>query len=90
MIDVLYGALVAVSATAGLFFLRFWRDTRERLFVLFAAAFWLLAANWLGLALVRAPEETRAMFYLLRLGAFALIVVAVLEKNGARERDEVG
>jgi hypothetical protein len=39
----LSGAITMGCATAGLFFLRFWKRTRDRLFIAFALAFWLLA-----------------------------------------------
>jgi hypothetical protein len=84
----LLGALVMASATVGLFFLRFWRETRDRLFLMFALAFWTLALNWLGLALTAAPEEGRTFFYVLRLCAFLLILLAIIDKNRAAARPE--
>jgi hypothetical protein len=39
----LQGAIAMCFALAGLFFFRFWRDTLDRLFLLFAASFWLQA-----------------------------------------------
>lgn len=77
------GAIAMAFATAGLFFLRFWRDTRDRLFLVFACSFWLLAAARLGLALAGEIDETdrRFYFYLLRLFAYLLILYAILEKN---------
>ena len=77
----LWGASAAASWVAGLFFLRFWRDTRDRLFALFAAAFWALTVNWLGLALTDPPDEARTLFYLVRLVAFILILTAIVDKN---------
>jgi hypothetical protein len=78
-------ALQAVSATgawaAGLFFLRFWRHTHDRLFLLFAGAFWLLSLSWLGLALFDPTDETRPYVYAIRLLAFLLIIVATIDKN---------
>ena len=85
MTDLLQGALIMASAVAGLFFLRFWRDTGDRLFVAFAAAFWVLAVNWLGLALSSEPE-TRTVFYLLRLVAFVTIIVGIVDKNRGGRR----
>jgi hypothetical protein len=38
MTDAITGALVAMNLVAGLLFLRFWRDTRDRLFGIFAGA----------------------------------------------------
>ena len=80
------GALVMASAVIGLFFLRFWRDTRDRLFLMFSLAFWVLAANWLGLGLVVQEEEARTLFYVVRLVAFVLILVAIVDKNRAAAR----
>ena len=45
------GAIVMGYAVAGLFFARFWRQTRDRLFLIFAIAFWLLGVQRLALAL---------------------------------------
>ncbi|HUM13118.1 MAG TPA: DUF5985 family protein [Myxococcaceae bacterium] len=78
---VLLGALAMASGVSGLFFLRFWRTSRERLFVFFALAFWLLGLNWLSLALVRLERESQHEIYLLRLVAFGLIIVGVVDKN---------
>jgi hypothetical protein len=78
------GAIVMGYAVAGLFFLRFWRDTRDRLFGIFAVAFWLFALQRLLLSLVDVEAEHEAMFYLLRLLGFLLIIWAVVDKN--RER----
>lgn len=79
------GALQAIAGTAagvaGLCFLRFWRDTRDRLFVFFAVAFWLLALSWMLLAFLSPNEETRPYVYAIRLAAFALIIAAIVDKN---------
>ena len=76
-----WGVLFASCATAALFFLRFWRESRDRLFVFFALAFALLALHWLGLAFVGSANEFRNGLYLVRWGAFLLIVVGVVDKN---------
>jgi hypothetical protein len=75
----LHGVIAMSFALAGLFFLRFWRDTRDRLFLLFAASFWLQALTRVGLSLSGQPEE--AYWYVVRLIAFLLIVVAIVMKN---------
>jgi hypothetical protein len=77
----LWGASAAASWTAGLFFLRFWRETKDRFFALFAAAFWCLTLNWIGLALTDPPDEARTLMYLVRLIAFLLIIAAIIDKN---------
>lgn len=81
MIDVVSGALLAFDAVIGLFFIKFWFASRDRLFVMFAAAFWILGAQRLLLALTRSVFEDQAIFYLMRLLAFIIIIVAIVDKN---------
>jgi hypothetical protein len=81
MIDFVTGANCALATVAGLFFLRFWRQTADRLFAAFAVAFWLLGAHWLTLALTSPDQEFRPLFYLIRLLAFTLLIAAIIEKN---------
>ncbi len=85
MTQFLFGAIVMACAVAGLFFLRFWRKTRDRLFAVFAVAFWVLGLNWLALAFTRA-DEVRPALYVVRLLAFLLILVAIIDKNRSRAR----
>ena len=77
--------LQTVAATcagvSALFFLRFWRATRDRLFGFFCAAFFLIALSWGLLALFSPQEETRPYIYVLRLVAFSLIMVGIVTKN---------
>ena len=81
------GAAVMACGVAGLFFLRFWRRTRDRLFAIFAAAFWLLGLNWMLLAFTDPDAETRrVILYTLRLLAFVLILLAILDKNRSARR----
>jgi len=75
------GALAAGYFCVGLFFLRFWTRTRDRLFLAFAGAFGLIAVGQVLPVLLGLREETRSNAYLLRLAAFALIIAAILAKN---------
>lgn len=77
----LNGAMAMGFAIAGLFFLRFRRDTGDRLFGFFAAAFLVFAAERVGLLYVGPDEAARATVYLARLAAFSLIILGVLDKN---------
>ena len=86
MNDFLWGALACASTFIGVFFLRFWRVSHERILLYFALAFWMLALNWIGLAVLQPPSESRAYFYLLRLAAFTLIVVGIADKNRRARR----
>ncbi|MDT8757392.1 DUF5985 family protein [Sphingomonas psychrotolerans] len=84
LIAFLSGAVTLGFAIAGLFFLRFWRDTHDELFLAFAAAFLLLGVGQAILALGGIPDEQRSWVYLVRLVAFLTIIVAILRKNRAR------
>jgi hypothetical protein len=79
------GAIAMGCFIAGLFFLRFWRDSRDRLFLLFALAFFVMGINRIGLELYERPDW-RAAQYWVRLLAFSLLLVAILDKNRPRRR----
>jgi hypothetical protein len=81
---IISGAILMGYAVAGLFFLRFWRDTRDRLFLIFGSAFWILALQRLALVLTRDMLETQTGLYLVRLAAFLLILYAIVDKNRKR------
>ena len=81
MIDFLAGAAALGYAVAGMFFLRFWRATRDRLFIAFAAAFMLLAMNQVLAALIEAGDERTPFVYSLRVLGFLLILAAIVDKN---------
>ena len=75
------GLIAMGYLVAGLFFLKFWVRSGDLLFAIFAAAFWLLALNQGLLTVLALPREEQSWLYLLRLAAFALIVVAIVHKN---------
>jgi hypothetical protein len=78
------GAVALGYAIAGLFFLRFWRDTRDRLFAFFALAFFVLAINRFVSGTF--PDHRASHIYWVRFAAFALILLAILDKNRSRGR----
>ena len=80
------GSIVMGYVVAGLFFLRFWRETRDRLFLIFALAFFVLGVQRLGLTLSAAPTEARTDLYLVRLFAFLMILLAIIDKNRTGSR----
>ena len=55
--DFLSGAITLGFLVAALFFLRFWRRTRDNLFLAFAAAFALLGLGQAVQALANIPQE---------------------------------
>ncbi|HTL71319.1 MAG TPA: DUF5985 family protein [Candidatus Eisenbacteria bacterium] len=83
------GAIAMSSLVAGLFFLRFWKSSRDRFFLFFAVAFWIEAVNR-GLIIhasaSAADPEKIPVLYLIRLAAFSLILFAIFEKNRTRRR----
>ncbi len=80
---VIAGALAMGYAVAALFFLRFWKRSRDRLFAIFALAFLLLGAQRLALVLAAHHEIDTTWIYALRLLAFLLILSAIVDKNRA-------
>ena len=81
LIVFLSGAITFGFLIASLFFARFWRRTGDGLFLAFAAAFALLGLNQAVLVFSGIPIEERSPLYLLRLGAFLLIIIAIVRKN---------
>ncbi len=67
-------------AMAGLYFLRFWRQTRDAFFIWFAAAFWLLSANYAIEGFLNFGPGS-IFRYVLRVIGFALIIFGVFSKN---------
>jgi hypothetical protein len=83
----LSGTIVMGYVVAALFFLRFWRQTRDRLFLIFALAFFVLGMQRMGLGLSTRPIEARTDLYLVRLFAFTMILLAIIDKNRTGGRD---
>ena len=81
----LHGAVSMACAVAGLLFLTYWRDSRDRLFVFFAVAFWVLGINWISVAAIAPSAEQRHWFHAIRLVAFACILVGIADKNRRRD-----
>jgi membrane-associated PAP2 superfamily phosphatase len=81
--DFLSGAVSCGFFVCALFFLRYWRRSRDELFLSFAIAFALLGLGQAILALANIPTEERGSIYLFRLAAFLLILFAIYRKNRA-------
>jgi uncharacterized membrane protein HdeD (DUF308 family) len=82
MIDAfLLGVIATSSIMAGLFFVRFWTDSRDFLFLAFAIFFFVEGLNRVALAFFAHPNEGSPWIYSLRLCALLLILAAILNKN---------
>ena len=77
----LQGSVAMGCGIAGLFFLRFWRDARDRLFLLFALAFWLLGVSYVFLGVISFATDWRVYVFVVRLVAFCLILYGIYEKT---------
>jgi len=77
----LLGVIAATSLVAGVFFLKFWRHTRDTLFLAFAIAFLIEFANRVALLFATHSNEGSPWIYVVRLVAFLLILGAILKKN---------
>jgi hypothetical protein len=86
LVDFLSGAVTLGFFVASMFFLRFWRRTHDRLFIAFAAAFALLALNQALAAFLGAGDELTPYTYVLRVLGFALILLAIVDKNVSNRR----
>ena len=77
----LIGGIAAASFVAGLYFFRFWRSTADRFFLLFAIAFWIEGAHRVVIYEWAGNDEASPLYYLVRLVAYGLIIVAIVDKN---------
>lgn len=84
MNELIAGATAMASLVAALFFLRYWKETRDRFFAFFALAFLVFALSRAGLAFIDEATEGRTFLYLIRLLAFVLILIAIIDKNRTR------
>ena len=82
----LNGAVAMAYLVAGIYFLRFWRKTRDRLFLSFCAAFALLATNLAIVVILGVDDERTGYSYVLRVLGFLLFLYAILRKNVGRRR----
>lgn len=75
------GVIVTASIAAGAFFLKFWKQTRDPLFLAFALAFLIEGFNRIGFLLIETPNEGSPAIYVVRLIAFLVILAAIWRKN---------
>jgi hypothetical protein len=85
MIEFLWGSIAALCVTAALFFFKYWRRTRDVLFLGFTLGFGTLALHWTGLSLLHPVSETRHHLFFVRLLAFAFIIAGVVAKNRGKQ-----
>lgn len=79
----LLGVIVACSLTASGFFIKFWRQTRDTLFLAFGAAFMVEGFNRAMILFVDEPNLGHPLIYFVRLLSYLLILIAIINKNRA-------
>lgn len=77
----LLGVIATASITASLFFLKFWRKTRDWFFLAFSVSFLIEGLNRVAVLLLERPSEGSPWSYVVRLFAFLLILAAIIKKN---------
>jgi hypothetical protein len=77
----LCGLISACNWVAATIFLRFWRQTRDRLFLYFALAFVVFGFSRMPRAFLD-PDSAWAIYpFLVRFIAYAFILAAIVDKN---------
>jgi uncharacterized membrane protein HdeD (DUF308 family) len=80
----LLGFIAGTAFAACLFFLRFWKDTRDSLFLAFAGFFGLMAVSETLLLNLPQPNQGNPWLFLVRLASILIVIAAILRKNSAR------
>ena len=81
MIEFFSGAVTLGFLVAAGFFVRFWRQTADRLFLAFALAFVLFALNQALASWLTVVIEPASLIYGLRVLGFFIILGAIVDKN---------
>ncbi len=79
------GAVSMGYVAIGLFFLRFYLRTGDRLFVMFSAALLLLASVRLTMIFLDQPNEHHYLYWI-RFVGYLLILLAIIDKNWPRRQ----
>jgi len=84
--NMMFGAVIMASFTISLFFLKFWKNTRDRFFLYFAISFLLDGICRITLAATANANDYDPVVYTIRLISFLVIIYAIFEKNNARSK----
>jgi hypothetical protein len=84
VISFLAGSIAMACFVIGLVFVKYWRLSRDRFFLWFAAAFWAFMVGWILKLIGPDYSEHTHFLYLPRLVGFVLILIAIIMKNRRR------
>lgn len=79
--EFLLGALIMSDVGLALFFLHYWRVTKDRFFLFFTWSFVLGGTSRLVLAVHLGNDEFEPLVYLIRFLSYVIILVAIIDKN---------
>jgi hypothetical protein len=77
----LRGAVTLGCLVVAIVFFRFWKQSRDRLFMAFGLAFTMLAVSYALIGLIPVADDFQVYVYAIRLMAFCTILFAIYEKN---------
>jgi hypothetical protein len=80
----LLGTLTAISAAIAAFFVKFFRESKDRFYIFFSGAFAVLGLDWCAHAVLDPRHQNVSYLFLFRLVAFVLIVAGIVDKNRPR------
>ena len=80
----LLGVIVTASLVSGAYFLKFWSQTRDFLFLGFGAAFIIEGLNRISFLFVGDSSGDNPVIYSVRLLSYLLILAAIASKNRGR------
>lgn len=86
MYQTVSGALAILSIVPALFFWRSWQRLGDRFFLLFSIAFLILGVERFLMGASDLPEARNVALYWIRFAGFALIILAIVDKNRSRKR----
>jgi hypothetical protein len=86
MNQLLLGAIGMAALVIAMFFVHYWRTTRDRLYLFFAASFAVQGFDRFVQGLSIDAADERVAVYLLRLIAYLLIIAAIVDKNRSARR----
>ncbi len=80
----LSGGIAVAFGMIGVCFIRFWRSSRIKLFLLFGIAFFFLTIERVVLLLANPGNEFAPYIYMIRLAAFVMIITGIIDQNRKR------
>lgn len=80
----LLGFIAACSLVTAAFFLKYWRDARDALFLAFAAFFGIQGIVHSAALLLSRPNEGNVWLFVMRLLAVLSVLGAILWKNSVK------